>query len=116
MERTPAILEDGENRGMAGNRGGFVLSEKSREAMEDIVVNVKDSGRVGEFGGVPVVMGREDGGLGLRVDSEDEGFGRLRSGKTETLREEEEEDEEKEGRKKWVRGIEKRGRHFFCCC
>lgn len=42
--------------------------------MENGVVDVEDSGRVSEFGGVPVVMGGEDRRFGEAVDSEDVGF------------------------------------------
>lgn len=39
--------------------------------MKNGVVNVEDSGRVGEFGCVPVEMGGEDRWFGIIVNSED---------------------------------------------
>ncbi|KAF7810788.1 hypothetical protein G2W53_031764 [Senna tora] len=85
---------------MVGNGRSLVLREKSREAMEDIVVNMKNASGFGELGGVPVVVGRENGRLGIGMDSEDEGLGRGGSGKTDTLEGEEEEEEKEEWEKK----------------
>ena len=42
--------------------------------MENGVVHVEDGGLVGELGGVPVVVGREDRRLSESVDSEYVGF------------------------------------------
>lgn len=49
--------------------------------MEHGVVRVEDSGRVGELGRVPVVMGGENSRLGLRVHPDDESLDRLIGGK-----------------------------------
>lgn len=45
--------------------------------MENFVVDVEDGGRWNELGGVPVVVGWENGGLKGAVYSEDVSFGRL---------------------------------------
>lgn len=45
--------------------------------MENGVVDVEDVVWVSELGGVPVVVGREDGGFGMTVNSKYVGFRRL---------------------------------------
>lgn len=45
--------------------------------MENMVVDVEDGGGISELGGVPVVMGWENGGLERSVDSENVSFGGL---------------------------------------
>lgn len=77
MEVSPAIFERGQNRRVLKDVTGLRRSENSREAMEDCVVHVKDVYRVGELGGVPVVVGWEDGRFSKPIDSEDVGFHRL---------------------------------------
>lgn len=42
--------------------------------MEDSVVNMEDFGGFGEFGSVPVVMGRKNRGFRETIDTEDEGL------------------------------------------
>lgn len=77
MEVSPAIFERGQNRRVLKDVTGLRSSENSREAMEDCVVHVKDVYWVGELGGVPVVVGWEDGRFSKPIDSEDVGFHRL---------------------------------------
>ncbi|KAJ8452985.1 hypothetical protein Cgig2_014748 [Carnegiea gigantea] len=62
VEPPAAVLKDGEDRGVAAERG--------RETPENGVVSVEDTGRVvsDELGGVPVVVGRENGWFGGPVD------------------------------------------------
>ena len=48
--------------------------------MKDGVVYMENLRWVGELGGVPVVMGRENRGLRVRVNSENEGLHRLIGG------------------------------------
>lgn len=45
--------------------------------MENGVVHVENSEWIGELGGVPVVVGGENGRLGVRIHSEDVGLDRL---------------------------------------
>ena len=61
--------------------------------MENGVVHVEDCGLVGELGGVPVVVGREDRRLSESVDSEYVGFHSLIRGISESGEEEVEEEE-----------------------
>lgn len=98
MKVPTTILKDSEHRGVVAYGIQLLLREQSREAMENGVVDVEDASGLGELGGVPVVVGGENGGLGLGIDAEDEGLGRVCRGKGRTLREEEEEEEEEEER------------------
>lgn len=43
--------------------------------MENSIINMKDMGLFSEFSGVPVIMGWENGGFGIGINTEDEGFG-----------------------------------------
>lgn len=49
--------------------------------MENGVVYMQDLEWISKFGSVPVVVSGENGGLGFRVDTKDEGFNRLIGGK-----------------------------------
>lgn len=90
MKGTATILEDGEHGGVVGNGRNSVLRKMRGKPMEHILVNMKNAGGFGKLRGIPVVVSRKNGGLGFRIDSKDEGFGRLRSGKNETGGEKEE--------------------------
>jgi hypothetical protein len=59
------------------NGSSLLFSENCREAMENGVVYMKDMGLFCEFSCVPVIMGWENGGFGIRINTEDEGFGKL---------------------------------------
>lgn len=45
--------------------------------MENGVVNMKDMSLFCEFSCVPVIMGWENRGFGIRINAEDEGFGKF---------------------------------------
>lgn len=82
----------------------FVWGESGGEAMEDGIVDVEDAGCIGELGCIPVVVSRENRGFGVRINSKDEGPGRLIGGNCRNLRwktTEEEEGDEKQ--KRWER-------------
>ncbi|KAJ1411682.1 hypothetical protein SESBI_20999 [Sesbania bispinosa] len=70
------ILEDGEDGGVLAEGSNLLLGEKRREAVENGVVEMEDTGWFGELRGVPVVVSGEDGRLGFRINPEDEGFGK----------------------------------------
>lgn len=77
VKRTATVLEDGEHGGVLAERGNLLVGEHSREALENGVVEMEDASGFSELRCVPVVVGREDRGLGLVINPENECFGVL---------------------------------------
>lgn len=77
MKLSTTILENSEDRRMVANRSNLLASEYCREAMENSVVCMKDIGLFSEFSCVPVIVGWENRGFGIRIDTENEGFGKF---------------------------------------
>jgi len=77
MESADLFGDEREDVGVRGELLGFGVGELGREAMEDGVVGVEDGGGGSggerlESGFIPVVMGGEDGGLGVVIYTDDE--------------------------------------------
>lgn len=82
MKLAATVLENIENRRVFAEVGGMIWCNRSRKAMENGVVYMQYVDWVSELGGVPVVVCGENGGLGFKVNTEDEGFERLIGGKS----------------------------------
>lgn len=62
---------------MVAYRSDLLAGEYRREAVENSVVCMKDIGLFSEFSCVPVIVCWKNGGFGIGIDTENEGFGKF---------------------------------------